>query len=132
MKYEENIKKLIEDIKERANHPIVRHNNINYITKRRWNIEPERRIFNIKNMSFDKKGLYTEEKKEDIKLFNNKRIEELYEEYKKMKNDLKVEQNQKEIEDLNKIKEENKEKIKEEENHSENKSENNSLNDTQN
>ena len=41
-------------------------------------------------MSFDKKSnifYNTEENKEDIKMFNNKRIEELYEEYKKMKND---------------------------------------------
>ena len=157
LKYEENVKKLLDDIKDRANHPIVKHNNINYITNRRWNVEPERRIYNVKNMSFDKRGIFynTEENKEDIKMFNNKRIEELYEEYKKMKNDLKVEQNQKEIEDLNKIKEENKEKIninisnneenntetnKEEESNlknkdehekSENESQNNSFNETQ-
>ena len=157
LKYEENVKKLLDDIKDRANHPIVKHNNINYITNRRWNIEPERRIYNVKNMSFNKRGIFynTEENKEDIKMFNKKRIEELYEEYKKMKNDLKVEQNQKEIEDLNKIKEENKEKInininnneenntetnKEEESNlknkdehkkSENESQNNSFNETQ-
>ena len=95
-KYEENVKKVIEDIKDRANHPIVKHNNINYITKRKWYEEPERKIFNIKNMSFDKKDkiLHTEEKKEDVKLFTNKRIEELYEEYKRMKNDFKDEMNQ--------------------------------------
>ena len=134
MKYEENVKKILDEIKDRANHPIVKHNNINYITNRRWNREPERRIYNIKNMSFDKKSnifYNTEENKEDIKMFNNKRIEELYEEYKKMKNDLKVEQIQKENEDLNKTKEENKEKINisnnEENNTEKNKEENNNL-----
>ena len=136
LKYEENVKKILDEIKDRANHPIVKHNNINYITNRRWNREPERRIYNIKNMSFDKKSnifYNTEENKEDIKMFNNKKIEELYEEYKKMKNDLKVEQIQKENEDLNKTKEENKEKINinisnnEENNKEKNKEENNNL-----
>ena len=89
IKYEENIKKMLKDIKERANHPIVNHNNINYLSKRK--------IGNIKNMSFDIKqnnfyNFYTEEKKDDMKIFNNKRIEELYEEYKKMKNGFKTEQ----------------------------------------
>ena len=96
IKYEENLKKVMDDIKDRANHPIVKHNNINYITRRKWNREPDRKIYNIKN-SFDKRGMIfynTEEKKEDIKLYNNKRIEELYEEYKNMKKELKVEQKQ--------------------------------------
>ena len=96
IKYEENLKKVMDDIKDRANHPIVKHNNINYITRRKWNKEPDRKIYNIKN-SFDKRGMIfynTEEKKEDIKIYNNKRIEELYEEYKNMKKELKVEQKQ--------------------------------------
>ena len=92
IKYEENVKKMLEDIKERANHPIVNHNNINYLSRRKY--YKERKISNMKNMSFDMKqrNFYTEEKKEDMKIFNNKRIEELYEEYKKMKNGFKTEQ----------------------------------------
>ena len=84
IKNEENIKKMLDNIKDRANHPIVKHNNINYLNNRKWN--------KYHNMSFDRdKKYFTEEKKEDVKLFNNKRIEELYEEYKKMKREIKLE-----------------------------------------
>ena len=95
VKYEENLKKLMDDIKDRANHPIVKHNNINYITRRKWYKEPDSKIY--RKNSFDRKGMIfynTEEKKEDIKIYNSKRIEQLYEEYKNMKNELKVEQKQ--------------------------------------
>ena len=126
IKYEENVKKMLEDIKERANHPIVNHNNINYLSRRK-----ERKISNMKNMSFDMKqrNFYTEEKKEDMKIFNNKRIEELYEEYKKMKNGFKTEQTINNIDNIdNEInsqnEKENKEKSKKDENES-NISENN-------
>ena len=75
---------MLDNIKDRANHPIVKHNNINYLNNRKWN--------KYHNMSFDRdKKYFTEEKKEDVKLFNNKRIEELYEEYKKMKREIKLE-----------------------------------------
>ena len=85
----------MDDIKDRANHPIVKHNNINYITRRKWYKEPDSKIY--RKNSFDRKGMIfynTEEKKEDIKIYNSKRIEQLYEEYKNMKNELKVEQKQ--------------------------------------
>ena len=44
-KYEENLQKLLDDIKDRANHPIVFHNDIKYLSKRK-----ERKIYNIKNI----------------------------------------------------------------------------------
>ena len=61
MKYEENLRKVLDNIKERANHPIVKHNNINYLTKRKWYYEPERKIYDLK-MFYN-----TEEKKKILK-----------------------------------------------------------------
>ena len=93
LKYENNLKKMLDDIKDRSNHPIVNHNNIRYMTGRKRYFDYGKDIYNIKHMSFDKKMIYnTEEKKEEIKTVDHKRIEELYEEYKKMKNKLNDEQ----------------------------------------
>ena len=85
LKYEENLQKLLNDIKDRANHPIVNHNNIRYLSKIKF--EREKKINDLKN-NFCNIKYYSEEKKDDYKTINSKRIEELYEEYKKMKNDL--------------------------------------------
>ena len=81
-KYEENLQKLLNDIKDRANHPIVNHNNIRYLKK----YKNDKKIYNIKN-NYNFNFNFTD-KKEEYKTFNSKRIEELYEEYKKMKNDI--------------------------------------------
>ena len=99
-KYEENLQKLLNDIKDRANHPIVNHNNIRYLSKRKY--EQDKKIYNIKNnfnfnFNLTDKKYFTEEKKEEYKTFNSKRIEELYEEYKKMKSDIMSKNNKTEI-----------------------------------
>ena len=100
-KYEENLKQLMNDIKDRANHPIVKHNNINYIKKMKRDYAENYRN-NIKNMSFDKQNkrkipipyYQTEERKEeDGKMYEFKRIEELYEEYKRIKNQIILKEN---------------------------------------
>ena len=85
LKYEENLQKLLNDIKDRANHPIVNHNNTRYLSKIKF--EREKKLNDLKN-NFSNIKYYTEEKKEDYKTINRKRIEELYEEYKKMKNEI--------------------------------------------
>ena len=85
LKYEENLQKLLNDIKDRANHPIVNHNNTRYLSKIKF--EREKKLNVLKN-NFSNIKYYTEEKKEDYKTINRKRIEELYEEYKKMKNEI--------------------------------------------
>ena len=99
-KYEENLQKLLDDIKDRANHPIVFHNDIKYLSKRK-----ERKIYNIKNIKnyFNEKKYFTEEKKDEYKNYNSKRIEELYEEYKKMKGELISKNNKTEANEENKI-----------------------------
>ena len=101
-KYEENLQKLLNDIKDRANHPIVNHNNIRYLSKRKYG--QDKKIYNIKNnfnfnFNLTDKKYFTEEKKEkeEYKTFNSKRIEELYEEYKKMKSDIMSKNNKTEI-----------------------------------
>ena len=100
-KYEESLKQVLNDIKDRANHPIVRHNNINYIKKMKREYGDNYRN-NIKNMSFDKQNkrkipipyYQTEERKEeDGKMYEFKRIEELYEEYKRIKNQIILKEN---------------------------------------
>ena len=100
-KYEENLKKVMKDIKDRANHPIVRHNNINYISKMKREYGKNEKYIK-KNMSFDNQSkrnvpipLYRmEEKKDDDKRYEFKRIEELYEEYKKLKNQIILKEDQ--------------------------------------
>ena len=109
-KYEENLKKMMKDIKDRANHPIVRHNNTNYISKmKREYRKKENERYIKKNISFDNQSkksipitLYRmEEKKDDDKRYEFKRIEELYEEYKKLKNQIILKEDQIKDEDNN-------------------------------
>ena len=99
-KYEENLKQVMKEIKNRANHPIVRHNNINYISKMKREFEIKKN--NIKNVSFDNHSKRSvpmsynqiEEKKDKGKMYEFQRIEELYEEYKKIKNQINLKENQ--------------------------------------
>ena len=108
-KYEESLKKVLNDIKDRANHPIVKHNNINYIKKMKRDYRENYRN-NMKNMSFDKHNkiklpvpyYQTEERKEDGKIYEFKRIEELYEEYKRIKNQIILKENINNSNDINK------------------------------
>ena len=97
MKYESNLKKVMNEIKDRANHPIVKHNNINYIKKMK-------KQYNENNMSFDNLNkktnnnkiykisapYYPTEERKDDKFYQFKRIEELYEEYKRIKNEINL------------------------------------------
>ena len=100
-KYEENLKQLMNDIRDRANHPIVKHNNISYIRKMKKNYYVEKNENIIKNTSFDnpsKRSIplpyyQTEDKKDNEKMYEFKRIEELYEEYKRIKNQINLNEN---------------------------------------
>ena len=96
IKYEESLKQIMDEIKDRANHPILKHNNINYIKQRRSNrFNQGKNNFNsnkdhshvIKSKKIFLPYYQNEEKKEANKIYEFKRIEELYDEYKKLKNE---------------------------------------------
>lgn len=92
-KYEDRIKKVMNEIKERTNHPIQIHNDIKYLYTSNYNINNENKNFKRNYSNYKKRKEYqleyykfkSEENNKSNRENEMQKIEKLYNKYKKLK-----------------------------------------------
>ena len=88
----QNLNKIINEIKDRANHPITTHNNIDYIKRMKFERYERLKMYpgNMYNMNNrnNRNNINAIKNKEAKKSYEFNRIEELYKEYKKIKEEM--------------------------------------------
>ena len=94
----QNLKQIMNEIKDRANHPITTHNNIDYIKRMKYERYARFRMYpnsnsskykvhSMNNINININGMKNKEVKKSYEL---NRIEELYKEYKKIKEEMNL------------------------------------------